>query len=115
LFLLLDLNLRKTLVKSYVWGIALYGVGKWALRKVHQKYRASFETSCWRRKEISWADRVGNEVVLHRVKKERNNLYTVKIRKVNCIGHVLRRNCLLIRVTEEICKDGSDEKTTKKT
>ena len=57
-----------------------------------------------------------NEVVLHRVKEDRNILYTVKRRKANWIGHVLRKNCLLIHVAEEniygmIC----DEKTTKKT
>jgi hypothetical protein len=31
---------------------------------------------------------------------ERNILYTIKIRKVNCIGHTLRTNCLLPRVIE---------------
>jgi len=48
---------------------------------------ASFETRCWRRKEISWTDRVRNEVVLHRVKEDRNILHTVKRRKANWIGH----------------------------
>ena len=38
--------------------------------------------------EISWTDRVRNEV-LHRVKEERNNLHTVQRRKVNWIGHIL--------------------------
>jgi hypothetical protein len=30
----LDLNLRKKLVKCYIWSIALYGAGNWTLRKV---------------------------------------------------------------------------------
>ena len=30
----LDLNLRKKLVKFYIWSIALYGAGNWTLRKV---------------------------------------------------------------------------------
>jgi hypothetical protein len=34
----LDLNLRKTLVKCYIWGIALYGAGTWTLRKVYHKH-----------------------------------------------------------------------------
>jgi hypothetical protein len=42
---------------------------------------------------------VRNEEVLQRV-EERNILQTIKIRKVNWIGHVLRRNCLLKHVTE---------------
>jgi hypothetical protein len=38
--------------------------------------------------------------VLHRVKEERNILHTIKIRKANSIGHILRRNCLLKHVIE---------------
>jgi hypothetical protein len=50
--------------------------------------------------EISWNDRVRNEEVLHRVKEERNILHTIKRRKANWIGHILRRNCLLKHVIE---------------
>jgi hypothetical protein len=38
--------------------------------------------------------------VLHRVKEVRNILHTIKRRKANCIGHILRRNCLLKHVIE---------------
>jgi hypothetical protein len=38
---------------------------------------------------------VRNEEVLHRVKEERNIVHTIKRRKANWIGHILRRNCLL--------------------
>jgi len=38
---------------------------------------------------------VRNEEVFHRVKKERNVLHTIEIRKDNWIGHIVRRNCLL--------------------
>jgi hypothetical protein len=51
---------------------------------------------CWRRMEkIIWTDRVRNEQVLHRAKEERNIVHTIKRRKANWIGHILRRNCLL--------------------
>jgi hypothetical protein len=33
----LDLELRKKLVKCYVWSIALYGAETWTLRVVNQK------------------------------------------------------------------------------
>jgi hypothetical protein len=33
--------------------------------------------------------------VLHRVKKQRNILHTIKRIKANWVGHILRRNCLL--------------------
>jgi hypothetical protein len=45
--------------------------------------------------KITWTDRVISEEVLHRVKKARNILHTVKRRKANWIGHILRRNYLL--------------------
>jgi hypothetical protein len=50
--------------------------------------------------KISGTDRVRNEEVLHRVKEERNILHTVKRRKANWIGHILRRNCVLKHVIE---------------
>jgi hypothetical protein len=50
---------------------------------------------CWRRMEkISLTDHVKNEV-LHRVKDERNILSTIHRRKVNWVGHILCRDCLL--------------------
>jgi hypothetical protein len=97
----LDFNLWKKLVKCYIWSIALYGAETWTLRKVDQKYLECFEMWCWRRMEkISWTNRVRNEEVLHRVKEERHILHTIKRRKANWIGHILRRNCLLKHVIE---------------
>ena len=56
-----DLNLRKKLVKCYIWSMAFYGAETWALRAADQKYLESFETRCWRRMEmISWTDHVRN-------------------------------------------------------
>jgi hypothetical protein len=39
----LDLELRKKLVKCYIWSIALYGAETWRLRAVDQKHMESFE------------------------------------------------------------------------
>jgi hypothetical protein len=50
--------------------------------------------------KISWTDHVRNEDVLVGVKEKRNILHEISKRKVNWIGHILRRNCLLQRVTE---------------
>jgi hypothetical protein len=77
----LELDLRKTLVKCYIWSIALYGAQTWYLRKLDQKYLESFEMRCCRRMEkISWTDRVNTEEILHRVKEERNILHTIRRR-----------------------------------
>jgi hypothetical protein len=43
---------------------------------------------------------VRNEDVLLRVKEQRNILHEIRKRKANWIGNILRRNCLLQRVTE---------------
>jgi hypothetical protein len=43
---------------------------------------------------------VRNEVVLYRVKEERNILHTIKRRKANWIGLVFLINCLLKHVIE---------------
>jgi len=68
-----DLNLRKKVVKCYVWRTALYGAETWTLRAVDQKQMESFEMWCWRRMErISWTDHVRNEEVLLSVKEQRN-------------------------------------------
>jgi hypothetical protein len=97
----LDLELRKKLVKCYVWSIALYGIETWTLQAVNQKNLESFEIWCWRRMEkISWTDHVRNEGVLLRVKEKRNFLHEKRKRKANWTGHILRRNYLLQRVTE---------------
>ena len=60
----------------------------------------SFEMSCRRTVEkISWTDCVRNEV-LNRFKEETNILQTIKRRKANWIGHILRRNCFLKHIIE---------------
>jgi len=114
----LDLELRKKLVKCYIWSVALYGAETWTFRAVDKKKLESFEMWCWRRMEkFSWTDHVRNEDVLLRVKKQRNILHEIHKRKANWIGHILRRNCLLQRVIEGKIQGGdrSDRKTRKKT
>ena len=97
----MDLELRKKLVKCYIWSIALYGAETWTLRAVDQKHLESFETWCWRRMEkIIWTDHMRNEDVLLRVQEQRNILHEISKWKANWIGHILRKNCLLQRVTE---------------
>jgi hypothetical protein len=89
----LDLNLRKKLVKCYIWSMG------WTLRAADQKYLESFEMWCWRRMEkICWTDHVRNEEVLLRVNEQRNILHEIRKRKVNWIGHILHTNFLLKQV-----------------
>jgi hypothetical protein len=97
----LDLNMRKKLVKCYIWSVALYGAETWTLRAIDKKHLVSFEMWCWRRMEkISWSDRVINEEVLLSVNEQRSVPHEIRKWKANWTGHILRRNCLLQRVLE---------------
>ena len=42
------LNLRKKLMKCYIWSTALQGAETWTLHRVDQKYIESFEILCLR-------------------------------------------------------------------
>ena len=58
--------------------------------------------------KISWTDHVRNEEVLLQVNEQRNILREIRKRKANCIGHILRRNCLLKQVIEGKIKGEMD-------
>jgi hypothetical protein len=74
------LNLRKKLVKCFMWNAALYDAQIWT----HQKSLESSEMWCWRRiKKVSWTDCGRNEKVLQGVEKERNILLTIRRKKAN--------------------------------
>jgi hypothetical protein len=50
------------------------------------------------------------------VKEKRNNVNTIKRRKANWIGHILRRNCLLKHVIGKVRgKDRNDGTMREKT
>ena len=80
------------------FSIALYGSETSTLRKLEQKYLESFEMWCCRRMEkIKCSEKMTNEQVLERIREitRRILLNNIQRRKVNWIGHILRRNCLL--------------------
>jgi hypothetical protein len=52
----LGLNLRKKLVKCYIWSVAFHGAETCTLRAADKKYLERFEMWCWRRMETSWTD-----------------------------------------------------------
>jgi hypothetical protein len=75
----------------------LYGAETWTLWKVDKKYLERFGNVVLRKVEISWADRVRNEILL-KVKEKKNILYTTERGKAKWIR--LRRNCLLKHIIE---------------
>ena len=91
----INIELKKKLIRCYVWSIGLYSSETWTLRKLERNYLESFEMLCWRKMEkIKWSDTVTNEHVLFRMGENRTFLNNILRRKVNWIGHILRPNCL---------------------
>ena len=68
----LSLEMIKTLIKSWIWSVALYGSETGTLGKNEKMVINTFETWCWRRMlKIKWTDGITNEEVFQRVKEER--------------------------------------------
>ena len=54
----LEKELRKTLVKCFVWSVVLYGTETWTLRRNEQKRMEALEMWVWRRMErVKWTDK----------------------------------------------------------
>ena len=82
----LEKELRKRLVKCFVWSVALYGAETWILRRNEQKWLKVFEMWIWRRMDrVKRTDKTKNAVVLERVGEERIILELIKKRKINSL------------------------------
>ena len=54
----LSLEIKKKLIKSCIWSVALYGSETWTLGKNEERVINAFETRCWRRiLKIKWTAR----------------------------------------------------------
>jgi len=51
--------------------------------------------------KISWTDRVRNEEVLLRVNEQRSILHEISKRKINWIGHILRKTAFCNELLKE--------------
>ena len=50
--------------------------------------------------KIKWSGKVTHEQVLERIGEKRTHLNNILRIKANCVGHIVRRNCLLHDATE---------------
>ena len=62
---------------------------------------------------IKWSEKVTNEKVLERIGGKRTLLNTILSRKVNWIGHILRRNLLLHDAIEGLMKEVKEARRRK--
>jgi len=93
----LDLNLRKKVVKFYIWNMALYG----AETRNASGSRSEIPGKFWNAVlEKDGEDQLDQSCEKWRRVEQRNILHEIRKQKANWIGHILRRNCLQNQVIE---------------
>lgn len=87
----ISLKTKCRLLNCYIFTVLLYGMEAWTLTVASMNRLEAFEMWCYRRiLRISWVDRVTNVEVLRRMGKECEILMTVKTKKLEYLGHVMR-------------------------
>lgn len=87
----LSIELRKRMVKCYVFPILLYGMEAWTLTEETMRRINAFELWLYRRiLRIPWVDHITNDEVLRRMNTTTEIMYLVKRRKLEYLGHVMR-------------------------
>ncbi|XP_025413749.1 uncharacterized protein LOC112685915 [Sipha flava] len=86
----IHLNIKKRLIKTYVWSIATYGCETRVINDTEKKKIEAFKMWCWMRTErISWIERKTNEV-LRTVGEKRTLIDAIRGRCWKMVGHALR-------------------------
>lgn len=88
-----DLNheLKIRLMRCYVMSILFYGMETWTLKKMDSRKLEAFELWMYRRiLKIPWVDRITNAEVMRRMCKEKEIISTIKKRKLQYLGHIMR-------------------------
>ena len=84
----MEKELRKRLVKCFVWSVSFYGAETSTLRWNEVKRLEAFEMWLWRRMErVKWTVKIKNVVVLERVGEGRIMMELIKKTKINRLGH----------------------------
>ncbi|CAG9835839.1 unnamed protein product [Diabrotica balteata] len=77
----LSMNIRKKVLKCYVWSILLYDCETWTLKTTILNKRIL---------KISWVSHTSNEDVRQMINSERLLINTIKRRKTEYFGHIIR-------------------------
>ncbi|XP_049828694.1 uncharacterized protein LOC126267466 [Schistocerca gregaria] len=97
----LDLSVRKSFLKVFVWSVAMYGSETWTINSLDQKRIEAFEVWCCRRMlKIRWVDHIINKEVLNRIGEKRNLWHNLTRRGDWLAGHVLRHQGITNLVLE---------------
>jgi hypothetical protein len=94
-------SVKKRIVKTLIWSVAMYACETWTLRKEEVDRLNALEMWIWRKMErVSWSEKKTNEQVLREVGEERSLWEKVVQRKKNWIGHIVRGEGLMKQVME---------------
>ena len=94
-------TIKLKMLKTIVWPVAVYSCESWTLRVPDSKRLQAFEMSCYRRMlKISWTEHRTNDSVLNEMGTERQILETVKRRKLQYFGHVVRAQNLCTHILQ---------------
>uniref|UniRef100_A0A2S2PJ80 Endonuclease-reverse transcriptase n=1 Tax=Schizaphis graminum TaxID=13262 RepID=A0A2S2PJ80_SCHGA len=105
-----SLKIKKNLLKTYVWSIALYGCEIWTITTENRRRLESFEMWCYRRMlRINWMDRITNKEVLDRITEAKLIWKNIVRRRNEWIGHIMRHEGLLKLIIEG-CIDGKNRR-----
>ncbi len=100
----ISLQLKKQLMKSLVWSVALYGSESWTLKEADKRKITAFELWAWRRILcVSWTERRTNSWVRQTVgvPEDQGLLAQLKKRKLAMYGHWKRRPDSIVLATIE--------------
>ena len=87
----LTLQLRMRLLRCYVFPVLTYGCESWTFNPEMERRIDAFEMYLYRRiLRISWMERRTNIDVLNTMGKSRELMRTIKERKLQYIGHIMR-------------------------
>ena len=89
----INIKTRNRASQCYTWSTLLYGSETWTLTKAVQNKLEAFEMWIYRRMmRISWTKHKSNEEVLEMTISKRSLIVTVKKRKLQYSGHLIRQN-----------------------
>lgn len=89
----LALDIKVRLLRCYVFSVLLYGAESWTLNESTTKKLNAFEMWLYRRiLRIPWTAKVTNVEVLRTMKKDLELMNTIKARKLEYLGHIMRNN-----------------------
>lgn len=89
----ITLNTKKTIIKTLIFPVLLYGAETWSIKAVDRRKIDAFELWCWRRVlRIPWTAKRTNLSIIQEVKEPQRLSKLVQGRILRYFGHLQRRD-----------------------